>query len=73
MDGVQLTQGCKATTRRQLTFYHKVSRNSWYSSDQTCKNESSQSTLEPPSGFEHGTPRLGIQRLNHYAIAQILF
>ena len=23
-------------------------------------------TLEPPSGFEHGTPGLGIQRLNHY-------
>ena len=25
--------------------------------------------MEPPSGFEHGTPGLGIQRLNHYAIA----
>ena len=24
-----------------------------------------ESTLEPPSGFEHGTPGLGIQRLNH--------
>ena len=24
-----------------------------------------ESTLEPPSGFEHGTPALGIQRLNH--------
>ena len=23
------------------------------------------STLEPPSGFDHGTPGLGIQRLNH--------
>ena len=22
-------------------------------------------TLEPPSGFEHGTPGLGIQRLKH--------
>ena len=22
-------------------------------------------TLEPPSGFEHGTPGLGIQRFNH--------
>ena len=28
-----------------------------------------ESTLEPPSGFEHGTPGLGIQCLNHYAIA----
>ena len=27
-----------------------------------CKAES---TWEPPSGFEHGTPGLGIQRLNH--------
>ena len=25
--------------------------------------------MEPPSGFEHGTPGLGIQRLNHLAIA----
>ena len=24
-----------------------------------------ESTLEPPSGFEHGTPGLGIQCLNH--------
>ena len=26
------------------------------------------STLEPSSGSEHGTPGLGIQRLNHQAI-----
>ena len=30
-------------------------------------------TLEPPSGFEHGTPGLDIQRLNHYAIAELLY
>ena len=24
-----------------------------------------ESTLEPPSGFEHRTPGLGIERLNH--------
>ena len=24
-----------------------------------------ESTLEPPSGFGHGTPGLGIQHLNH--------
>ena len=29
-----------------------------------------ESTLEPPCGFEHGTPGLGIQHLNHFAIAQ---
>ena len=28
----------------------------------------SESTLEPPSGFEHGTPGMGIQRLDHQAI-----
>ena len=26
------------------------------------------STLEPPSGFDHETPGLGIQHLNHLAI-----
>ena len=30
----------------------------------TSKGWKAESTLEPPSGFEHGTPRLGIQRLN---------
>ena len=30
-----------------------------------------ESTLEPPSSFEHGTPGLGIQRLNHYATVPI--
>ena len=29
-------------------------------------------TLEPPSGFEHATPGLGIQRLNHLAIAPLM-
>ena len=28
-----------------------------------------ESTLELPTGFDHGTPELVIQRLNHYAIA----
>ena len=27
------------------------------------------SILEPPNAFEHGNPGLGIQRLNHQAIA----
>ena len=27
MDGVQLSQGYRATARRQFTFYHSVSRN----------------------------------------------
>ena len=32
----------------------------------TSEGWKAQSTLEPPSGFEHGTPGLGIQRLNHW-------
>ena len=30
MDGVQLSQGYKATSRRQSTFYHSVPKTSWY-------------------------------------------
>ena len=31
----------------------------------TSKWWKAESTLEPPSGFEHGTPGLGIQYFNH--------
>ena len=62
---VQLSQGYKATARRQYTFYHSVPRSSWYSIDLPWKNEKTELTLEPPSGFEPGTPGLGIQHLNH--------
>ena len=31
----------------------------------TSEEWKDQSTFEPPSGFEHGTPGFGIQRLNH--------
>ena len=31
----------------------------------TSEGWKAESTLEPPSGFEHGTPGLGIQCLNH--------
>ena len=34
MDGVQLPQGYRATTRRQFTFYYKFPWNFWYSFDQ---------------------------------------
>ena len=30
-------------------------------------------TLQPPSGFEDGTPRFGIQRLNHQVITSTFF
>ena len=31
----------------------------------TSEGWEAESTLEPPSGFENGTPGLGIQQLNH--------
>ena len=31
----------------------------------TSEGLKADSTLEPPSGFEHGIPQLGIQHLNH--------
>ena len=33
MNGVQLPQGYRATSRRQFTFYHQISGKSWYSFD----------------------------------------
>ena len=39
MDRVQLSQGYRATTRRQFTFYHSVTRSSWYSFNQSRKDE----------------------------------
>ena len=33
----------------------------------TSEGWKSESTLEPPSGFEHGTPELGIQYLGNQA------
>ena len=35
----------------------------------TLEGWKAESTLEPPSGFEQGNPELGIQCLNHKAIA----
>ena len=35
----------------------------------TSEGWKTESTLQPPSGFEHDTPGLGIQHLNHSAIA----
>ena len=37
----------------------------------TSEGWKGESTLESPSGFERGIPGLGIQRLNHYAIAPL--
>ena len=39
VDGIQLPQGNRATSRRKFTFYHQVSRKSWYSFDQPRKDD----------------------------------
>ena len=56
----------RATLRRQFTFYHLHSSQKFLvlilSNSEGWKAEL---TLEPPSGFEHGTPGLEIQHLNH--------
>ena len=39
MDGSQLSQGYRAISRRQFTFYHSVPRISWYTFNQPRKHE----------------------------------
>ena len=39
MAGVQLSQGCRATTKRQFNFYYSVRRGSWYSFHRPWKDE----------------------------------
>ena len=63
-DGVQLRQGYSDFEEAVyvLPFSSQKFLVLILSSSEVWKAES---TLEPPSGFEHGTPGLGIQRLNH--------
>ena len=67
MDGLQLPQGYRATLRRQFTFYLLSSQKFLALILPTLEGWKAESTLEFASGFEHGTPGLGIQHLNHYA------
>ena len=39
MDGVQLPQDYGTTSRRQITFYHQVPRNRWYSFYQSSQED----------------------------------
>ena len=64
MDGVQLPQGL--SHYEEAVYFLPLS--SWkflvllLSTSEGWKAES---TFEPPTGFEQGTPELGMQRLNH--------
>ena len=69
MDGVQLPQGYSHF--EEAVYFLSFSSQSFLvlillTSEEGWKVES---TLEPPSGFEPGTPGMGIQHLNHKAIA----
>ena len=51
----------KATSRRQFTFLPLSSQKLLVLILSTLEGWKAESILEPPGGFEHGTPGLGIQ------------
>ena len=70
MDGVQLPQG--QSHFKEAVYFLPLSFQKFLvlilSTSEGWKTES---TLEPPSGFERGTPGLGIQRLNHRSMSLV--
>ena len=64
MDGVQLPQGY-SHFEEAVYFLPLSSQKFQVLIWSTSEGWKAESTLEPPSGFDHGTPGLGIQRLNH--------
>ena len=68
MDGVQLPQGY-SHFQEAVYFLPLSSEKFLVLILLTSEGWKAELTLEPPSGFEHGTPGLGIQHLNHLAIA----
>ena len=68
MDGVQLPQGY-SHFEEAVYFLPLSSQKFLVLILPTLEGWKADSTLEPTSGFEHGTPGLGIQRLNHKATA----
>ena len=72
MDGVQLPQGY-SHFEEAVYFLPLSSQKFLVLILPTSEGWKAESTLEPPSGFEHGTPGLGIQCLNHWAHIDITF
>ena len=64
MDGVQLPQGCSHFSEA-VFFLPFNSQQFLILHFSTLAGWKAESTLEPPSDFEHRIPGLGIQRLNH--------
>ena len=63
MDGVQLPQGWSYF--EEAVYFFLSSQKFLVLILPTKEGWKTESTLEPPSGFEHGTPGLEIQRLEH--------
>ena len=64
MDGVQLPQGYSHF--KEVVYFLPLSSQKFLVLILPTSEEwKAESTLEPSSGFEHGTLGLGIQRLNH--------
>ena len=70
MDGVQLPQGY-SHSEEAVYFLPLSSQKFLVLILSTSEGWKAESSLEPPSGFEHGTPGFGIQRLNHLAITPL--
>ena len=64
MDGIQLPQGY-SHFKEAVYFLPFSSQKFLVLILSTSEGWKAESTLEPPSGFDHGTPGLGIQHLNH--------
>ena len=64
MDGVQLPQGY-SHFEEAVYFLPLSSQKFLVLILSISEGWKAESTLEPPIGFEHGIPELGIQRLNH--------
>ena len=64
MDGVQLSQGY-SHFEEVVYFLPFISQKFLVLILSTSEGWKAELSLEPPSGFEHGTPGLGVQRLKH--------
>ena len=67
INGVEMPQGFRATTRRLFTFNH--SRNILVLIWLTSEGWTVKSNMEPPCGFEPGTLGLVIESSNHKALS----
>ena len=67
MDGVQLPQGY-SHFKDTVYFLPPSSQKFLVLILSSSEGWKAESVLEPPSGFEHSTPRLGIHWVNHKAI-----